>query len=56
MLLLPGRDLNPTTASGCAAAVKEELGAGNDIDFRVLGFDKTTPELCYAGRVGWWGY
>lgn len=46
-IILTARGGEPTTTAGCAAAVKAEIGATNDIDLFVLDFDSTLAESAF---------
>ena len=46
-IVLPAQALSPTTTSPCADIATVEAGT-NDVDYKVLDFDKTTAEMAFV--------
>ena len=46
-IVLPAGSMSPTTTAGCASVTTVEAGT-NDVDYKVLDFDKDTDESAFA--------
>lgn len=46
-IVLPAGSMSPTTTAGCASVATVEAGT-NDVDYKVLDFDKDTDESAFA--------